>query len=131
MGTARNVPESKGVRKVPIVKSLSAYRNEKKNCAQSILVGFRDACGVPEAEIDAARTAGGGRAEGGLCGALYAALRLSGENETKQTLQRQFVEKAGSERCSDIRQLKKLSCAECVELAATVLSEQEHWKKNQ
>lgn len=114
---------------MPIVKSLSAYRNEKKNCAQSILVGFRDACGVPDTDIDAARSAGGGRAEGGLCGALYAALQLSGENETKETLQQQFIEKAGSERCRDIRQLKKLSCEECVKLAATVLSVQEHGEK--
>jgi hypothetical protein len=114
---------------LPISKSLSAYRDERKNCAQSILIGFRDACGVPDAEIDAARAAGGGRAEGGLCGALYAALQLSGENETKETLQQQFIEKAGSERCRDIRKLKKLSCEECVELAAEVLTKQEHRKK--
>jgi hypothetical protein len=110
---------------VPIIKSLSAYRNEKKNCAQSILAGFSDICGVPDAEIDAARAAGGGRADGGVCGALHAALRLCGENETKETLQQQFVEKAGSERCREIRRLKKLSCEGCVELAAKVLVEQE------
>jgi hypothetical protein len=114
---------------VPITKALSAYRDERKNCAQSILVGFREECSVPEAEIDAARTAGGGWAEGGRCGALHAALQLAGENETKETLQRQFVEKAGSERCRDIRQLKKMSCEECVELAAKVLVEQEHREK--
>jgi hypothetical protein len=114
---------------VPIVKSLSAYRNEKKNCAQSILVGFRDVCGVPDAEIDVARTAGGGRADGGLCGALHAALKLSGENETKEILQKKFVEQAGSERCREIRRLKKLSCEGCVELAAKVLAQQEHLEK--
>ncbi len=113
---------------MPIVKSLSAYRNEKKNCAQSILVGFRDNCGVPDAEIDAARAAGGGRAEGGVCGALHAALKLSGKDGTKETLQQQFVAKAGSELCREIRQMKKLSCEGCVELAAKVLSEREHLK---
>ncbi len=114
---------------MPITKSLSAYRYQKKNCAQSILVGFKEECDIPDAEIDAARTAGGGGAEGGQCGALYAALQLSGENETKGTLLQQFVEKAGSERCRDIRKFKKLSCEGCVELAAKVLSKQEHGEK--
>jgi hypothetical protein len=111
---------------VPTEKSLSAYRDEKKNCAQSILSGFREECGVPYAEIEAARAVGGGRAEGGVCGALHAALRLSGKDETKEFLRRQFIEKAGSEKCREIRRLKKLSCAQCVELAASVLTEQEH-----
>jgi hypothetical protein len=110
---------------LPISKSLSAYRHERKNCAQSILTGFSDICGVPNAEIDAARAVGGGRADGGVCGALHAALKLAGKNETKETLQQQFAEKAGSERCREIRRLKKLSCEGCVELAAKVLAEQE------
>lgn len=114
---------------MPILKSLSAYRNGKKNCAQSILAGFSDICAVPDAEIDAARAAGGGRAEGGLCGALHAALKLAGKNETKETLQRQFVANAGSEHCREIRRLKKLSCEGCVELAAKVLALQEHGDK--
>ena len=68
----------------------------------------------------------GGRAEGGVCGALHAALRLSGKKETKEFLRREFVEKAGSEHCREIRRLKKLNCDRCVELAAKVLTEQEH-----
>jgi hypothetical protein len=122
METAPNMTRQKGERKVPIVKSLSAYRNEKKNCAQSILAGFRETCGVPDCEIDAARAHGGGRAEGGLCGALHAALRLSGKNEDGEYLQRQFVDKAGAEKCREIKQLKKISCEQCVELAATLLA---------
>jgi hypothetical protein len=114
---------------VPIEKSLSAYRNEKKNCAQSILAGFREECGVPGTVIEAARAAGGGRAEGGKCGALHAALQLCAAEGTKESLLQQFIEKAGSERCREIRQLKKLSCEGCVELAAKVLAEQEHMEK--
>ncbi len=115
---------------MPILKSLSAFRKEKKNCAQSILAGFSDICAVPDSEIDAARAVGGGRAEGGLCGALHAALKLAGKNETKETLQQRFVANAGSERCREIRQLKKLSCEGCVELAAKVLAQQEHMEKS-
>jgi hypothetical protein len=46
--------------------------------------------------------------------------------ETKDLLRSRFEEFAGSQRCREIKNRKLLSCVQCVELAATVLSENEH-----
>jgi len=110
---------------MPVEKCLTAYTQHKKNCAQSILAGFQHWRDITEAEIDAARKLGGGRAENGECGALHAALLLAKKAETKNILRRTFREQAGSEQCREIRALKRMSCAECVALAATMLAQQE------
>jgi hypothetical protein len=106
---------------MPVEKSLHAYRKTQSNCAQSVLCGFQDSLNIPDAEIEAARRFGGGRAEGGRCGALHAALQLTRSTETRERLQRTFKEKAGSEYCREIRTQKQLTCDACVELAASIL----------
>lgn len=46
------------------------------NCAQAVLKGFQNEFQISEKEIEEYRAWGGGRAEGGVCGALFAAERL-------------------------------------------------------
>lgn len=111
---------------MPAQKSLSAYRFGKQNCAQSIYTGFSQVLDISPAVIEAARTLGGGRAEEGRCGALHAALDLSRRAETRDALRTGFEERAGSQRCREIKARRLLHCDQCVELAATLLKQHEH-----
>lgn len=111
---------------MPAKKSLSAYRFGKQNCAQSVYTGFSQLLDVSPAAIEAARTLGGGRAEEGRCGALYAALDLSRQEETRDVLISRFEEQAGSQQCREIKAKKLMRCDQCVELAATLLERHEH-----
>lgn len=107
-----------------VEKTIKAYKEERLNCAQSILRGFQESCQISEDTIIEARKLGGGRAEEGLCGALYSA-NLLAENETvKLHLHERFIGLAGSEKCREIRKLGRLACSGCVELAASVLQEE-------
>ena len=104
-----------------VEKTLKAYKEEKLNCAQSILRGYQEIYAVSDEQITFAKQHGGGRAPDGLCGALHSALELT-EDETKAALLKEkFLDDAGALRCSEIRALKKLSCAGCVQLAAELL----------
>lgn len=103
---------------MPVKRALEAYTEERLNCAQSVYRGFQS----PEEKIVAAQNLGGGKAEGGRCGALAAALDLAG-GEAADKLLEAFTAKAGAERCREIRARKEVSCAQCVELAAKLLQE--------
>lgn len=82
------------------------------NCAQAVAAGAgRDDLTAPLAAC------GGGRAPGGLCGALHAALLLV-EAENQQALKDEFAATAGALTCKDIKGLTKYPCVECVRLAA-------------
>jgi len=102
---------------VPIKKAVAAYREKRLNCAQSVFQAFD----ASDEKVSAAGTLGRGRAEGGLCGALHAALVLA-EPDKRESFRRTFAEKAGSERCVEIRKGRKLSCLQCVELAAKLMT---------
>ena len=108
---------------MPVTKSLKAYKEEKLNCAQSILRGFQDKCQVSDEQIAEAKKNGGGRAENGICGALHSAAHLARNDEIRQSLHERFIVHAGSDKCREIRGEGKLSCAGCVELAAKTLHE--------
>jgi hypothetical protein len=105
-------------------KALAAYKEEKLNCAQSVLRAFQDELSIPEERIAAFKAFGGGRAEEGLCGALYAALELAQGAERKASLRRRFSEKAGAVACKALKGELKFPCADCVELAAKLLEEE-------
>lgn len=111
---------------MPTEKSLTAYRTGGQNCAQSVYTGFQELLAIPQTVIEDARKLGGGKAEGGRCGALHAALDLSQRPETEEELKSSFEKQAGSQNCREIRTKKLMSCAQCVELAATVLERLEH-----
>ncbi|MBT3278531.1 MAG: hypothetical protein HN370_04060 [Phycisphaerales bacterium] len=106
---------------MPVTKALDAYQSKRLNCAQSILHGFSEYTSVSSEEILAARQHGGGRAEQGRCGALNSALKLVESESHRDTLCDAFSAIAGSESCRIIRKQNRITCGECVELAAMEL----------
>lgn len=88
---------------------------ENFNCAQAVLKGFQEEFCITDAEIEEFRAWGGGRAEGGMCGALYAAERLL-RQFGKESVVQQFCIHSGGTLCSDIKE-KKFTCAEYVRIA--------------
>lgn len=104
-----------------VQRTLQAYKQERHNCAQSIFRGFQEVRAVPEQTIALAKGLGGGWAPEGRCGALHAAMELAADPEAKERLIRAFVERAGSETCREIKKSRKLSCEECVRVAAEEL----------
>jgi len=101
--------------------AVHSYLKEKLNCAQSILKAFSHRKDITQTEIDAARMLGGGKAAGGVCGALHAALLLHDDHEKKKAMREVFARRAGSEYCREIRAKRLFTCAQCVELAAQLL----------
>ena len=88
---------------------------ENLNCAQAVLKGFQKEFGISDQEIEEFRAWGGGRAEGGTCGALFAAEHLLRHIE-KESLNKEFGIKAGGTLCAEIKE-KRFTCAEYVRIA--------------
>ena len=84
------------------------------NCAQAVLKGFQKEFEITDQEIEEYRAWGGGRAEGGECGAIFAAKRLLKEKGIE--LSEEFENLAGGYLCTDIKK-KKFTCAEYVRIA--------------
>lgn len=87
------------------------------NCAQSVaaMAGRLDLVAPMEAN-------GGGRAEGGLCGALAAVLAVTPET-CPDELTRRFAELVGSTLCREIKSSAKTPCRECVAVGAALADE--------
>jgi len=99
------------------------HGQERYNCAQAIMRAFRDRLPVSDKTLKTCQKFGGGRAEGGVCGAVHAAHMLIEDPELVRQLDDLFSRQAGSVRCREIRRLKKLSCRECVDLTFEIMSE--------
>lgn len=97
------------------------HGTEKFNCAQAILKTFQHEAGILESAIREAKDHGGGRAPHGLCGALHSGLSLLQEEKIRNYASEEFTRLAGSTKCREIRQQKKLSCKDCVKLAAQLV----------
>lgn len=85
------------------------------NCAQAVAAGSGREDLVTELSV-----CGGGRAPGGLCGALHAALLLV-KPENKEILKEAFSAAAGALTCQEIKGTTKYPCAECVRTAAELV----------
>jgi len=97
---------------------------QKRNCAQSVLCGFKEMLDISEETIDAFAAFGGGRVPGGTCGAIYAAeyiLDRIGAPEGKERLKAHMEGCAGSVVCKEIKEKKQLSCLGCVKESTEVL----------
>lgn len=81
------------------------------NCAQSVasLAGA-------DAQVDGLAGYGGGRAPGGLCGALHAALELVPPSRRDDFI-RDFEQAVGNQRCADIKCENRTPCLDCVAIA--------------
>jgi len=89
------------------------------NCAQAILKGFQNEFNITEQEIEEYRAWGGGRANDGICGALFSAeglLRKIG----KPGITEEFKAIVGEIRCLDIKKAM-FPCKDCVLVADGIL----------
>ena len=102
--------------------ALFLYRKKRMNCAEAVAGAWQKVTGKNLEVLESMSECGCGRAPMGLCGAIYAAQLVSDE-DNKAELTNQFADAAGSLTCREIRSKRKLSCAACVELAATLLEE--------
>ena len=108
---------------MPVTRAIKAYKEERLNCAQSVLRAFQQQRSISEDDIEEARWHGGGRAKDGMCGALHSALKLTSDTSARDRLRAAFVERAGAETCRDIRRAARTPCVECVRIAASLLVE--------
>jgi hypothetical protein len=92
------------------------------NCAQAVLKGFQKEFDITDQEIEECRAWGGGRAEGGICGAVFSAERLLRE-AGKESIIEEFRKKAGSILCSDIKE-KKFTCLELIRMTDELVEKQ-------
>ncbi|MEA4863511.1 MAG: hypothetical protein AB7F40_00365 [Victivallaceae bacterium] len=84
----------------------------RHNCAQATACG----CGREELYGELA-SCGGGKAEDGVCGALFAAMKIVPEN-VKSNVADEFVAGLGSAKCRDLKLVHRVACARCVEVGA-------------
>ena len=101
------------------------YGKEKYNCAQAILIAFNENCGIDKEKIkktvEEYRSLGGGHAEGGQCGALYAGKELINDPEKAKMYEKEFLKEIGSVNCREIKKDKKVPCKVCVQVASDLL----------
>ncbi len=88
------------------------------NCAQAVLYGYQAVTGDKQISLADMKPFGGGRAPGGMCGALHAACTLAPDKA--DLLKTSFAERTGSIYC---KELKKSGgkCVTCVSEAAGLL----------
>ena len=86
------------------------------NCAQSVAGGLGRSELLPELA-----GCGGGRAPGGVCGALHAAMLIAGP-EKAAAIREEVVAELGSDKCAELKR-GGVPCATCVETAARLARE--------
>ncbi|HAT11900.1 MAG TPA: hypothetical protein DCS97_15225 [Planctomycetes bacterium] len=106
---------------MPVAAATAAHARGH-NCCQAVLHAFQEHCQIGDDRIVAARLAGAGRAPGGRCGALHAALDIL-RPEHHAAVEAAFVSRTGSAACREIRKLRRASCRECVGEAARLVAQ--------
>ncbi|MDL1940704.1 C-GCAxxG-C-C family protein, partial [Candidatus Jettenia sp. AMX1] len=96
---------------------------ENFNCAQAILKAYQEDFNITDQQILEYKKFGGGKAEGGVCGALFAAKKLIHNEDISNHVEQHFSKAAGAITCREILSLKQLSCHKCVENIAESLDE--------
>ncbi|MCL2743556.1 MAG: C-GCAxxG-C-C family protein [Planctomycetaceae bacterium] len=91
-----------------------SQKPKQYNCAQAVAKTFKR-----DDLAESLKSCGGGNAPDGLCGALYAAILLAGEEQT-ESVKEQFLKVIGHLHCKAIRKEGKTSCADCVRRAAEI-----------
>mgnify|MGYP006988843239 FL=1 len=92
----------------------------------AVAAAWLDAHHGDPAEVERFKPCGGGRAEGGLCGALYAAIQY--RPDQKEKLVKEFRKRCNGILCSEIRPLQMMTCNDRVAIAAELLDHLESSK---
>ncbi|MFI3290403.1 MAG: hypothetical protein R3Y46_00835 [Opitutales bacterium] len=98
-------------------KAVEIFRNPY-SCAQAVAVAFKGE--LSQGELDELKANSGGKAEGGICGALYAACQISNDKEGTCA---EFEKRAGHIRCIDLKTKGRVSCDNCVRIASEILAD--------
>lgn len=96
------------------------YGHKKLNCSQALIAAFSDKLPISKETMDLFASYGGGKAPEGECGALYAAkfiIKNIGKGSVLEC-EEIILSHAGSTKCKEIRQLRKLPCLGCVQRMA-------------
>ena len=88
---------------------------KKHNCAQAVM----DGCGGSPGQVAEMAACGGGRAPGGLCGALHAALLLRPDHV--EEIKAAFARRVGVLTCRELKTVAHTPCPVCVETAAQLV----------
>ena len=101
--------------------ALKVFRQppEQLNCAQSVLYAWREVSGDTSIALADLKPFGGGRAPGGLCGALHTACVVAPDRA--EALKRAFAARLGSLYCKELRAAKVHPCETCLAQAAELL----------
>ena len=86
------------------------------NCAQSLYMGWKNEFSFSDEDVEKLAPIKGGKAPGGLCGALYAA-NLILDLRGLPHIDREFEEVAGATTCAQIKSVTRYPCQLCVRLA--------------
>jgi hypothetical protein len=92
---------------------------ELLNCAQSVLHAYGEVSGDKAMPLADLKPFGGGRAPGGLCGALHAACTIAPHKA--EALLTNFARRMGSVTCQELRANKEHRCESSVATAAELL----------
>lgn len=104
--------------------AVNHYRGiEGYNCAQAVSKMFQAPLNVDDHQITTFSACGGGNAEDGVCGALYAIKQLAGNDLNRQSVTDRFEQEVGSIYCDEILALGRLSCAGCIYTASRILQD--------
>lgn len=90
------------------------------NCAQAVIHAYASVSGDKTHKVENFAKCGGGRVDGGTCGALYAACQVAPEGA--EAIRERFSERVGSTICREIKK-RSVLCETCVETAAELLEE--------
>lgn len=95
----------------------------KLNCAQSIMKAAQGVTGISDEAIALQYgDKGGGKAPGGLCGALYSAKQILGPDSPEAAaLEAEFEATLGGKCCKQLKGELKVPCERTVSLAQTLL----------
>ena len=93
------------------------------NCAQTIAKAYQGITRATDDDIEATlRSKGGGKAEGGLCGALYSATQILGADSPEaKALLEEFRSRLGATQCHSLKAELHIPCNDSVNLADELL----------
>lgn len=87
----------------------------KWNCAQSIIKSRQNITGISDEEIEEKfRPKGGGKAEDGICGAVYAACTMM-DDEAGKRLKESVMNKFGAITCQGLKGEGRAACKDVVQ----------------
>lgn len=91
-------------------KELFHNKENNWNCAQAIIKSRQDILNISDENIELHyRSKGGGRAENGICGAIYAATKLMSEEEAQRFIA-QAEKDLGASTCKGLKGELKVAC---------------------